>query len=488
MTKGAIHPNGSNFSRGLQHDVVSRVEKLIEQGSYRQRPDWLLFCQRVPPLELHNLQLQDKKIQNPYRTLVADLLDKYPDLRFVDSFVDGNDWQQGNDVYRSDHPVMQFVARQQQLLNAHPGTLTKRQAFAQVERYFRKRRRNQEKQQKLLIAMMAGHTRGNFCPLFTNAKDVLYAKVAENQATHLRHIRRELAEMRRNKASSAAMNKASGTGAGSKSKKSSNLTVRGSELEKQRLLQLASTKQLEDVDLLLDDDLEGLHPYHSIARERRKRQQKLVIQQMQDTLLGPQAGLPSSGSDEIDVAQRLFGDRRVTKPTVAAEQDEITAEAVSLSEAMGVETEPGADAGGAPMDENEVPAVEEQSNAAFGATTSNASEAGSVEQEVAGAEALRQEDSSVRAADTGGMEQTPASSSAMAFRSTTNDEAKAQAQQSEIPGDRVREEHVAPAEQVAQPRQKSTSLASLEEKLQAHREKLQKLREQRRRLEEERDK
>ena len=74
MTKGAVHPNGSNFYRGIQYDVVARVERLLDHNSYRKRPDWLLWCQRVPPLELHNLMLQDKKISNPYRQLVRDLL------------------------------------------------------------------------------------------------------------------------------------------------------------------------------------------------------------------------------------------------------------------------------------------------------------------------------------------------------------------------------------------------------------------------------
>ncbi len=90
-------------------------------------------------MELTNLVLQDKRIRNPYPQLIRHLLRVYPDLRFQDCFVDGNDWQQGNDVYRSDHPVMQFVARQQKLLNENP-TMSKRKAFKLVEEEFRKRR------------------------------------------------------------------------------------------------------------------------------------------------------------------------------------------------------------------------------------------------------------------------------------------------------------------------------------------------------------
>merc|ERR1712232_678371 len=132
------------------------MRNLIDQGAYT-RPQWLTWAERVPPMELHNFQLQDKRIRNPYPSLIRHLLRKYPDLRFHDCFTDGNDWQTGNDVYRSDHPVMQFVARQQQLLNRNP-TMTKQEAFQQVEKQFMERREAHERYQKLLMAVAVGKT------------------------------------------------------------------------------------------------------------------------------------------------------------------------------------------------------------------------------------------------------------------------------------------------------------------------------------------
>ncbi|CAD7935998.1 unnamed protein product [Amoebophrya sp. A120] len=380
MTKGAIHPNGSNFYRGIRYDVVQRVENLLEQQSYRERPDWLLYCQRVPPLELTNLQLQDKKIANPYRILVRDLLQKYPDLRFVDCFTDGNDWQQGNDVYRSDHPVMQFVSHQLRLMNGganssssstgrsynHAGAalrstgrkMTKQEAFRATEKKFRQRRFAQERQQKLLMSMMVGHER--LQPLFTKAKDVLREKKCEFQVTHLRHIRKELANIRRNATGTEEQGEEEyGRKSAARSRASSkSRVVRGTELEKQRLQLLASTKEVKDVDLLLDDELDGLHPYHSIARERRKRQQKLVIQQMSDMILasnraageknestddsskdlsGSASSRSSSGTlDDADVAQRLFGNRLKTNK---APSKPAIGEGVSASSSSGASVE-----------------------------------------------------------------------------------------------------------------------------------------------------
>ena len=34
--------------------------------------------------------------------------------------VDGNNWEQGYDDYRSDHPVMQFVGYWQRVINQNP--------------------------------------------------------------------------------------------------------------------------------------------------------------------------------------------------------------------------------------------------------------------------------------------------------------------------------------------------------------------------------
>ena len=110
--------------------------------------------------------------------------------------MDGNDWQQGNDVYRSDHPVMQFVARQQRLLNQNP-QMTKQEAFRRVEDEFRERRLKQEKHQKMLMAMACG--RGEVKPLFSSGSDVRAMKTAEHEAIHMRHIRKQLRRIRMKK-------------------------------------------------------------------------------------------------------------------------------------------------------------------------------------------------------------------------------------------------------------------------------------------------
>ncbi|CAD7957902.1 unnamed protein product [Amoebophrya sp. A25] len=318
MTKGAVHPNGQNFYRGLRHDVVSRVERLLDQNSYRRRPEWLLYCQRVPPLELTNFPMMDKKIRNPYRELVGDLLKKYPDLRFVDAFVDGNDWQQGNDVYRSDHPVMQFVAKQQRLMNENP-TMSKRAAFHAVEKEFKRRRGAQEREHKLLMAMMAGQERVQ--PLFPLAKDVLYAKRAENEATHLRHIRKHLSDMRRTE---QAKNRTRQSGLGNFAdleqgsefahNRGRAMQVFGFELERARMSLVAkvqSTKKEEEV--AVSDPMDELHPSHSLNAERRKRDQ-LREMSKNEGFDGDDDDDEESGP--INVAERLFGKKKAAEPQI----------------------------------------------------------------------------------------------------------------------------------------------------------------------------
>ena len=156
--------------------------------------------ERAPPMETMNLRIQNRSFKNPYPKLIAALLRKYPDMRFQDCFVDGNDWSKGNDTYRDDHPVMQFVARQLQLMN---GGIQKHVAFAQTDAEFRERRNQLEIQQKLEMAMAVNN---NVVPAFgsTNMPNPLYPNAeayarqtaAQLEIQHLRHIQKRLREAR----------------------------------------------------------------------------------------------------------------------------------------------------------------------------------------------------------------------------------------------------------------------------------------------------
>lgn len=183
MPKAAVHPNGSNFRRVAKLDVVSRVRMLNQMGLLKERPKWLEWCQRVPPMENHNLHLQARTIRNPYPQMVDFLLKKYPDLRFQDCYVDGNDWSVGNDAYRDDHPVMQFVAQQLKLMREEG--LTKREAFKRTEDIFRERRESLEREQKVMMAMAI--TQG-FKPMFSTGRAYLEVEKARIESGHLTRI------------------------------------------------------------------------------------------------------------------------------------------------------------------------------------------------------------------------------------------------------------------------------------------------------------
>ncbi|CAE7461254.1 N6AMT2 [Symbiodinium natans] len=192
MPKAAIHPNGSNFRRAAKLDVVARVRMLTQMGLLKERPRWLEWCQRVPPMENHNLHLQARTIRNPYPQMVDFLLKKYPDLRFQDCYVDGNDWSAGNDSYRDDHPVMQFVAQQLKLMREEG--LTKREAFKRTEDIFRERRETLEREQKVMMAMMA--VEKGFKPMFSTGRAYLEVEMARTESKHLEKIIGELRKQR----------------------------------------------------------------------------------------------------------------------------------------------------------------------------------------------------------------------------------------------------------------------------------------------------
>eukprot|EP00928_Gymnodinium_smaydae_P007580 TRINITY_DN12716_c0_g1_i1.p1 TRINITY_DN12716_c0_g1~~TRINITY_DN12716_c0_g1_i1.p1 ORF type:complete len:427 (-),score=86.20 TRINITY_DN12716_c0_g1_i1:102-1262(-) len=195
MVKAAIHPNGANFRRAARLDIVARTRRLCEVGLIKERPKWLEWCERVPPMELHNLHMQARTVRNPYPRMLDFLLKKHPDLRFQDCYVDGNDWSVGNDVYRNDHPAMQFVARQLELMREEG--LSKKEAFAETEELFRGRREHLEREQKVMMAMMAKAGEEGLQPMFTTGRAYLEQEKARNEAAHLNHIRQRLRELRR---------------------------------------------------------------------------------------------------------------------------------------------------------------------------------------------------------------------------------------------------------------------------------------------------
>lgn len=191
MVGGSIHPNGTNFRRIARLDVVARVRRLCETHVLEKRPTWLEWCERVPPLENHNLHYQARKIRNPYPQMVNHLLSKYPDLRFQDCYVDGNDWSRGNDSYRDDHPVMQFVARQLQFMRTEG--LSKKEAFERTEELFRERREWLEQNQKVMMAMALEQ---GLQPMFTTGSAYLQAEMARAEEAHLKIIREQLRRKR----------------------------------------------------------------------------------------------------------------------------------------------------------------------------------------------------------------------------------------------------------------------------------------------------
>uniref|UniRef100_A0A7S1P697 Small ribosomal subunit protein mS23 n=1 Tax=Vitrella brassicaformis TaxID=1169539 RepID=A0A7S1P697_9ALVE len=163
---------------------------MVDQGVY-DRPKWLTAVERAPPLELHSLQCQARRIHNPYPNMVLHLLKKYPDLRFQDCFVDGNDWSKGNDRYRDDHPAMQFVARQLRLMNEKG--YSRKKAFKETEKWFYGLRMELEKRQKILMAQAAS---ASVEPLFTSGQAYWQTQIAEEEDKHLQNIIVKLRENR----------------------------------------------------------------------------------------------------------------------------------------------------------------------------------------------------------------------------------------------------------------------------------------------------
>ena len=152
-------------------------------------------------MELNNLRLREIRMKSPYPAMIRYVLSKFPDMRFQDCFVDGNDWSKGNDRYRDDHPVMQFVARQLQLMNTG---VSRKEAFEQTKEEYLARRMELEKQQKLEMALAQNQRLvpafGNtqfVSPLYTTGAALGRQREAQLEVAHLNHIRRKLRMLRK---------------------------------------------------------------------------------------------------------------------------------------------------------------------------------------------------------------------------------------------------------------------------------------------------
>lgn len=202
MPAGAVHPNSGNFSRAARLNIVERVRKLVAQNAYEKRPEWMEFVERAPPIELDNLKLRDVKLKSPYPHMVQYVLRQFPDMRFQDAFVDGNDWSKGNDRYRDDHPVMQFVARQLQLMNT--SGMSRQAALMQTKEEYMQRRLELERMQKLEMALAQNQrivpafgSAQYVPPLFTTGAAIAHYREAQLEVSHLNHIRRKLRMLRK---------------------------------------------------------------------------------------------------------------------------------------------------------------------------------------------------------------------------------------------------------------------------------------------------
>nr|PVC52198.1 hypothetical protein MACL_00000957 [Theileria orientalis] len=192
MPKGAIHFTGSNFAirRRLRWDILDRMRKLIENGTYK-RPRWMDWVEAHPPLDTRNLLHTDRVVKNPYVPLISNLLDRYPHLRFEGCFDPDNEWQKGLDFYTHDHPVMQFVTYQLSLMNKG---IDKEEAFRRTEKVFYDKRIESEKKQKVKMALGVDT---DSSPIYTTGFGYHNEKIANNKEKLLLHIRDELRKIKK---------------------------------------------------------------------------------------------------------------------------------------------------------------------------------------------------------------------------------------------------------------------------------------------------
>ncbi|KNA01974.1 hypothetical protein PVNG_06271 [Plasmodium vivax North Korean] len=189
MGKGAVHPNGSNFCRALKYNIVDKMRTLVETNLY-DRPRWLEWAERAPPIEIHNISLKSRYNNNKYIDLVKFLLKKYPHLRFQDCYVEGNNNVKGYDFFRNDHIITQMATHQLYYMNRGYG---KKEALERVEKEFYNRRMELEKKQKINMCLSIDK---KIKPLYTNGYAYLYEKMVDNEKAHLGLILKRLRTMR----------------------------------------------------------------------------------------------------------------------------------------------------------------------------------------------------------------------------------------------------------------------------------------------------
>ncbi|CDJ38058.1 hypothetical protein, conserved [Eimeria tenella] len=131
-------------SRSRQSRNERKARKAILRLGMKPMPDIVKVVIRKA-----KQQQQQQQQQNKYIGLTRELLAKYPDVRFQDCFVAGNEPTKGSDTFRADHPAMQFVAQQLRFMNEG---MSKREAFKKAEEVFRQRRASLERTQKMYMA------------------------------------------------------------------------------------------------------------------------------------------------------------------------------------------------------------------------------------------------------------------------------------------------------------------------------------------------
>eukprot|EP00820_Chromera_velia_P027275 Cvel_10909.t1-p1 / transcript=Cvel_10909.t1 / gene=Cvel_10909 / organism=Chromera_velia_CCMP2878 / gene_product=hypothetical protein / transcript_product=hypothetical protein / location=Cvel_scaffold669:57099-73272(+) / protein_length=1370 / sequence_SO=supercontig / SO=protein_coding / is_pseudo=false len=202
----ATHPNASNFRRALRPDVVSRCRALVASRAIA-RPRWLQWVERAPPLPLRNLHVEaphGRIVHNSYPYIVSRILKKWPDLRFHDCYVKGNEWHPGADRYRGDHPVSQIAVRALRCINQKERGAGEKsscgtsgntgdvgRAIRAAAAGLKMRRVMQEREQKILMAT-ARESGREVKPLYTTAQAYLLDAMAERERAALTEIRNKL--------------------------------------------------------------------------------------------------------------------------------------------------------------------------------------------------------------------------------------------------------------------------------------------------------
>ncbi|VWU52006.1 conserved protein, unknown function [Hepatocystis sp. ex Piliocolobus tephrosceles] len=189
MGKGAVHPTGSNFCRALKYNIVDKMRMLVDTNLYN-KPRWMEWAERAPPMEIHNISLKSRYNNNKYIELVKYLLQKYPHMRFQDCYVEGNNNLKGYDYFRNDHIITQMATHQLYYMNRG---YTKKDALEKVEKIFYNRRMMLEKQQKINMCLAIDE---KIKPLYTNGYSYLYEKMADNEKAHLKNILNKLKSMK----------------------------------------------------------------------------------------------------------------------------------------------------------------------------------------------------------------------------------------------------------------------------------------------------